>query len=1001
MKEKNKKLIAISFVLFMVVSGFSVLATWNGFPSIPSSTSGNTVATPQLSNVGETAGISASVNYYVQSPLADIGTTTVTLNSVENTSDSNIAVSSTSTWTLSSNEEFASITVSLGSRQWWGGTKTGSICVQFGNGIDSSGVYAVGTVNASLQINGISYYGYSIASKSGNSSKFYINDTGSEYTSIVPSFLFSGSSGYYSSSITLNVSAPSGLTFSSGTPATLFSSSTTNAPGYFTETSTQKSGDTGFNYGWNYGGLSFSSSFTIYEYLASYDITWSTSQTGEMVYNGVYSTSPGSVTGSLTVNTLSFNSNGADPNVPSYTFSYTMTSTEAVSSANVVDTLSPSYTYSQVSGTTNEASASFTFNFNTPSGAVFVNYETGDNSFAVKATTISFSPTVTVTNPYYTYKQNVLSIQITGASSVSSDTRNTLSPSISTSVSYTSSTNPSWTANLYLYGNIIPEYISHNLVFSGSSSTANMYFNMSQPVFNGEELGISVNWGDGNQNTYTSTTDYNFFEQHTYTSVGVYTVSVYGFNIPTSNSDAVTDLRNSTITYTYTVSVSATTTPLPNSVLQKGEGVTIDFTSVNNLVSGIVVNETYNGVTTEVNNFGFGTPSAGTKVIAYPSYAGSENFVLTATFDGAKAVYSFDFYSPLYPSNTSTYLTTLYSNSATHSYPISLSGVPSGTGYYQQLITIDNPSSYGINTAGSNVQFTASNGTSLYAWIQSINSTSMMVWIKNYNDSSTIDMQVLPSFENLFSATGYLGEAPQLSSVYGASNNMLTVFPIAFAFTNHISNFWDYNSTGQAVNGIEGNDGLKWFANSLTTENVYITTSGRNLANYNFGFTVSSYSNGSILANFWNDGNVYQTGATTVSGIGNYLITDHANGGDPILDNNGVHPTYMTIPDIFFYANISMPTYTIGTFTNMTDHAVASYLSNSITIPMPNWFNLTLKAYTNYSFTFHYNNTPLYFTYDGLINNTIYTGFLDSNLTLDIHFIALGYSGKTELIVGR
>ena len=74
MKEKNKKLIAISFVLFMVFSGFSVLATWNGFPSIPSSTSGsgNTGATPQLSNVGETAGISTSVNYYVQSPLANM-----------------------------------------------------------------------------------------------------------------------------------------------------------------------------------------------------------------------------------------------------------------------------------------------------------------------------------------------------------------------------------------------------------------------------------------------------------------------------------------------------------------------------------------------------------------------------------------------------------------------------------------------------------------------------------------------------------------------------------------------------------------------------------------------------------------------------------------------------------------------------------------------------------------------------------------------------------------
>ena len=101
-----------------------------------------------------------------------------------------------------------------------------------------------------------------------------------------------------------------------------------------------------------------------------------------------------------------------------------------------------------------------------------------------------------------------------------------------------------------------------------------------------------------------------------------------------------------------------------------------------------------------------------------------------------------------------------FSNTATHSYPISLSGVPNGTGFYQQLITINNPSLYGINKAGSNLQFTSQNGSLLYAWIQSINSTSMEVWVKNFNGSSTIDMQVLPSFENLFSSTGYLGESP-------------------------------------------------------------------------------------------------------------------------------------------------------------------------------------------------------------------------------------------------
>ena len=59
-------------------------------------------------------------------------------------------------------------------------------------------------------------------------------------------------------------------------------------------------------------------------------------------------------------------------------------------------------------------------------------------------------------------------------------------------------------------------------------------------------------------------------------------------------------------------------------------------------------------------------------------------------------------------------------NATSYTYPITINSPPSGTGYYQQLLTINNPSQYGINTAGSNIQFTASNGTLLYAWIQSI-----------------------------------------------------------------------------------------------------------------------------------------------------------------------------------------------------------------------------------------------------------------------------------------
>lgn len=84
--------------------------------------------------------------------------------------------------------------------------------------------------------------------------------------------------------------------------------------------------------------------------------------------------------------------------------------------------------------------------------------------------------------------------------------------------------------------------------------------------------------------------------------------------------------------------------------------------------------------------------------------------------------------------------------------------------------------------------------------------------------------------------------------------------------------------------------------------------------------------------------------------------------------------------------------------TNITKITI-SYPSNTITIPMLNWLNLSLKAYSTYNFTFTYNNTPLYFSYNGMINNTLSTGFLDSNLTAQLIFIGTSYSGKTNPII--
>ena len=327
-------------------------------------------------------------------------------------------------------------------------------------------------------------------------------------------------------------------------------------------------------------------------------------------------------------------------------------------------------------------------------------------------------------------------------------------------------------------------------------------------------------------------------------------------------------------------------------------------------------------------------------------------------------------------------------------YPIHVNSNLTGNGTYQQLLTLSDPSHYNINANGSNLAFyDGSNNTHLYAWIQSINTTSMQVWVKNYYGNSVIDMQVLPSFENLFSANGYLG----FNSTYFNA-------PIVFNGNawNYQSNFSDWIYTGPVSASVSGtlvnisfsddSNGNTWwlgygnYANGSVMREYVVFTNNSNLG---AGFAGSGYSIGIVH----NNSLFTETQGAEIPTQGEVIIGFHGGFASPA--------SYMLVKYLFVVPSLTKPTFTIGTFTNMTDHADVSYLSNSITIPMPNWFNLTLMAYTNYSFTFQYNNTPLYFTYDGLINNTIYTGFLDHNLTLDIHFIALGYSGKTELIVGE
>ena len=211
-----------------------------------------------------------------------------------------------------------------------------------------------------------------------------------------------------------------------------------------------------FIYGWHFNSVA--TSFTIPQYTTAFDLTYSSPSAVNPQYNGQSpTTASGTLTGSLTSNSYTIYPVGDPPDVSNsastYTFSYYLSSQYQISGASATQTSAPTYTYVQVSGTTNQASASFNFGGTTPSGAVFIPYETSTNSLSTTASNIVFTPTITIQNPYSSYTQNQLVASLTGSSTGSSTTSNTASPSFTGNVySTTSPATPSWTVNLNLYG---------------------------------------------------------------------------------------------------------------------------------------------------------------------------------------------------------------------------------------------------------------------------------------------------------------------------------------------------------------------------------------------------------------------------------------------------------------------------------------------------------------------------------------------------------------------
>ena len=278
--------------VFLMTSGIFVLISY-----IPPSASGNNgnggTAIPALSNVGETAGTSISVNYWTQSSVANSGTTTVTLPVNSNSSVTDISFSTpTGGWTISS----GTVTGSFTSQNYYDyGTAyitMGLILPLTGYSQDNSeGVltnyYSVGTVTIGITIDGTEAtgsYAFNTAGEiANNANAGYIEMAFTVYTPNV--------FGNYPTTFSVQITSDSGNTISQLFEATTSSSSPSN---FYTYSGTSNSiiqddssqpsqAPQPLTYGFHFG--STSTSFTIPQYESSFGISWTSSSSANPQYN--------------------------------------------------------------------------------------------------------------------------------------------------------------------------------------------------------------------------------------------------------------------------------------------------------------------------------------------------------------------------------------------------------------------------------------------------------------------------------------------------------------------------------------------------------------------------------------------------------------------------------------------------------------------------------------------------------------------------------------------
>lgn len=798
MNKQNKQRI-VQFGVLVIIVGLLVLgfsgAHW--VQSLPQRTHDNTF-TPQLSQ-GETASVTVGQNYYVNTSEASPSQVSSTLSSIEATSQQTVSTNlGSSAWNLyggAAGYEDATVTLHLGNYQYWSGTSIGIQDWGFLMGISVGNNYNIGTVYMNLSIDKQTYYwsytfnGYVPVTDPGD---VYVNPTWSP----------SVASGYYPVNITVVLTPDTGMNFGGQAPYYGFTSTNHNSNVWSQNQPTDAGVSVPFMTGWTYSGVSWNPNLAIPEYTTAYQLLFTASQSSNFQYANsagtliTYTVSGNLQTGwdSLTSVSLTVVING-DPNTPTVSASYQVNSLyKAITTTSQV-TQSPAYTITNPSS--NEFTSSFSFSQATNSSAFYGKYISNvyniPNSFPTTANGNDvYSVSVGgLAQLYPTAQQNYWAYSVSGSNTIGTTQQSSASThSFSFSNTQTTSGTPSWTVSTTEYANNNPSVVSSHLAYAGTGSEVKLYFNLSTPIFTGETQTIQITWGDGNSTTLTSTSNYNFLATHNYQFTGNYLISVSTSNTPSpSGSGGLSSLDAPTQTYKYNVQVTPSISPISGNAVTSGSVFSLSYSQTNDFVSQMWVNETANGVTNSIINDQFTTSHAGQTFTFQPSYAGLYNFILTVTFDGAKAVYQYSYTTPLYPTNNSNFLVVQYGKTSISGLQLTVTNPSSAsTGNYLQQVALTPAQLNNANNSGfTNIAFYYTNGTIIYSWLEDVyqlqgsSQHAQGIWWLKLNPipaggSVIINVEVVIKIESLMNGVT-IGEAPQLSPIYGQYNNLAYLTP--------------------------------------------------------------------------------------------------------------------------------------------------------------------------------------------------------------------------------